>query len=462
MENLLKFNNIIHFVGIGGSGMYPLAQILHAKGYSLTGSDNNQTDTLDAVRKMGIRVFMGHSPENLADSSAAVIVRSAAIKDDNPEIVAAREKGIPIVERAELLGYITKQFKKAICVSGTHGKTTVSSMLTTIFMSAEKPEIADISAVIGGKLKALNGGSGRTGTSDIMVCEACEYADTFLMLAPNISIILNINRDHLDYFKTMDRLRLSFTRFCNITSDVLIVNGDDENTMRAVQNSDFAGKIIKFGKSGSNDYEPKNICGREFDLIYRGDFVTRISLKVPGEHNILNATAACAAAIAAGADPQTLSKGLNAFVGAGRRFEVLGNVNDITIVDDYAHHPTEITATLNAAKDMGYKRVWAVHQPFTFSRTKTLLNEFASALSIADRVTLTEIMGGREVDNNDIRSKTLADLIDESKNCDVFGDFEDASDYIVEKARPHDLIITLGCGDVNKLSRMILEKLCKI
>jgi UDP-N-acetylmuramate--alanine ligase len=468
MENLLNIKNteIIHMIGIGGSGMYPLAQILHGKGYSLSGSDNNETDTVEAVRNLGIKVYMGHRQacNAIYDGGSEIpvpslIVRSAAIKDDNPEIVAARERNIPVIERAELLGYITNQYAKAICVSGTHGKTTVSSMLTYIFLHAN----LDLSAVIGGKLPILDNGSGRTGESDIMVCEACEYADTFLELSPNISVILNVNCDHLEYFGSMDNLRLSFTRFCNITSDAIVINGDDENTMICVNNSDFSGEIVRFGWSESNDFYPKNISkinGSEFDLFKDGDFLTHIKLNVPGEHNILNAVAACATAYNAGVHETKLAKGLEAFTGAGRRFEVYDCINGITVVDDYAHHPTEITATLKAAKSMKkYKRVYAVHQPFTYSRTKTMLCEFAEALSIADKVTLTEIMGGREVFENDIYAKDLAEKI---PDCSWFKTFDEVTDYVVENARTDDLIITLGCGDVNKVAHMIVKKLKKL
>ncbi|MCL2037301.1 MAG: Mur ligase family protein, partial [Oscillospiraceae bacterium] len=286
MKKMFNNQKQAHLVGIGGSGMYPLAQILHGKGYNLTGSDNNETDTVEAVRKMGIKVFMGHFPENVA--SADVVVRSAAIGDDNPEITAARKLGIPVIERADLLGHITAQYSKAICVSGTHGKTTVSSMLAYIFMQ----EGVDISAVIGGKLKIFDGGSGRTGTSDVMICEACEYADTFLKLSPDIAVILNIDSDHLEYFKSMENLRASFSQFCKLTSELLVINGDDENTVLAVKDSDFAGRIVTFGWEESNDYYPRNVQGSDFDLFKQGDFLVHVKLNVPGEHNVLNAVAA--------------------------------------------------------------------------------------------------------------------------------------------------------------------------
>jgi UDP-N-acetylmuramate--alanine ligase len=453
MENLLINKKQIHLIGIGGSGMYPLAQILHSKGCNLTGSDNNETDTVQAVREMGIPVCIGHEPGNT--DGADLIVRSAAIKDDNPEIVAAREQSIPVMERSQLLGHITAQYSKAICVSGTHGKTTVSSMLTYILLHAEE----DISAVIGGKLKILDGGSGRVGTSDLMVCEACEYADTFLELSPDISVILNIDEDHLEYFKTMENLLLSFTKFCNITTDTLVINGDDENTLFAVKNSDFSGRIVTFGFSESNDYYPVNIVydqGTRFDLVKQGDFLAGIKLNVPGEHNILNAVAACSAAHSAGISETALSKGLESFTGAGRRFETHAVVNGVTVVDDYAHHPLEIEVTLKAAKTMGFKRVWAVHQPFTYSRTKSMLNEFAAALSIADKVTLTEIMGGREVNSYNVETEDLSVLI---KDSNWFKEFEQVADYVTSNSQYGDLIITLGCGDVNKVAKIIVEKL---
>ncbi|MCL1832297.1 MAG: UDP-N-acetylmuramate--L-alanine ligase [Oscillospiraceae bacterium] len=443
LNSLNKSDSIIHLIGIGGSGMYPLAQILHEKGYRLSGSDNNETDTLDAVRAMGITVHMGHNAQNVV--GVDVIVRSAAIKDDNPEIVAARQSGIPVCERAELLGVITAQYDKAVCVCGTHGKTTVSSMLTYVFMHTQG-DMADISAVIGGKLKILDGGSGRTGKSDVMICEACEYADTFLKLHPNVSVVLNIDEDHLEYFKTMDNLRLSFTKFCNLTTDVLVVNGDDENTMTAVTNSAFAGKVVTFGRGADNDYTP--------------DCVSGITLKVPGEHNVLNAVATFATARTLGVPESAIASGLEAFTGAGRRFEILGTVNGITIADDYAHHPAEVTVTLKAAQSMGYKRVWAVHQPFTYSRTKRFLDEFAEALAIADKITLTEIMGGREVNHHEVSAADLQEqLAQKGAQCELFATFDEVCANVVENAHPSDLIITLGCGDVNKIAHMIIDKL---
>ena len=454
MEDFLSGKKHIHFIGIGGSGMYPLAQILHSKGYYLTGSDNNETETLKAVRAMGIPVHLGQRAENI--EGADLIVHTAAIMADNPELIAAKASGVPVIERSVLLGLVTSWYNKAVCVSGTHGKTTTSSMLTHIFLA----EGIDLSAVIGGKLKAI-GGSGIAGTSDVMVCEACEFVDTFLKLYPNISIILNIDHDHLDYFKTMENLRSSFTKFCNNTTDILVYNGDDENTCLAVSASDFGGRKVTFGWSNGNDFYPANIkkigdFETSFDLMNKNGFVEKITICVPGKHNVLNATAACAAALTMGCTNEALVKGLKAFWGAGRRFERLAEIDGITVADDYAHHPTEIGATLKTAKSMSFKRVWAVHQPFTYSRTATLLDEFADVLSIADKTVLTEIMGSREKNTYNIYSKNLAEKIN---GCVWFPTFDEVAQYVADNAEKGDLIITLGCGDVYKVANLIIEKL---
>ena len=444
----------IHFIGIGGSGMYPLAQILHSKGYYLTGSDNNETETLQAVRNMGIPVTLGQKAENI--EGADLIVHTAAIMADNPELIAAKASGVPVLERSELLGLVTSWYDNAVCVSGTHGKTTTSSMLTQILIEGG----VDTAAVIGGKLKAI-GGSGRVGSSDTMVCEACEFVDTFLKLYPDISVILNIDADHLDYFKTVDNLKNSFTKFCDLTTKTIIYNGDDANTLDAVSKAKQGKKMITFGFDSKNDYYPENIkqisgFQTDFDLMNKGERLCSLSIFVPGRHNVLNAVAACAAAIECGVSPEKLGEGLSHFKGAGRRFEMLDEVNGITIADDYAHHPAELTVTLNAAKQMGYKNVWAVFQPFTFSRTSMLLDDFATALQIADKVVLTQIMGSREKNTYGIHTSDLAAKIPDSH---WFDTFDEVANYVVENAQEGDLVITLGCGDVYKVAKMIIKKL---
>ena len=458
-KHFLNNSSHIHFIGIGGSGMYPLAQILHNQGYYLTGSDNNETETLQAVRDMGIPVYLGQRAENIGD--ADVIVHTAAISEDNPELVAARASSAKVLERSELLGIITENFANAVCVSGTHGKTTVTSMITQILVM----QGMDISAVIGGKLPLIHG-SGIAGDSEVMVCEACEFRDHFLHLAADTAVILNVDEDHLDYFKNLDNIIKSFHKFCELTTRTIIINGDDENSMKALEG--ITGKeIITFGASPENDWYPaeiKHISGMntEFTIMHNGKAFCRTSVHVPGEHNIVNAVAAAAAAYSAGATSEGVAKGLESFKGAGRRFEKYGEIHGITVVDDYGHHPAEIAVTLNAAVKLGFKRVWAVHQPFTFSRTALLLEDFAKALSIADRTVLTAIMGGREENTVGIHTKDLAEKIE---GCVYFeeeehdANFELTAQYVAENAEEGDLIITLGCGDVNKVSRRILKLL---
>ncbi len=459
MENFLTGKKHIHFIGIGGSGMYPLAQILHTKGYYLTGSDNNETSTLEAVRKMGIPVTLGQREENI--EGADLIVFSAAIMEDNPELIAARkaaENGVRLAERAELLGLVTEQFSKAFCVSGTHGKTTTSSMLTSILLAAD----VDPSAVIGGKLRAI-GGSGRAGRSEYMVCEACEFKDTFLHLFPNISVILNIDEDHMDYFKTMDNLKTSFVKFCDITTDIIIANGDDENTMEVIRRCNTAARLVTYGAGNTNDFYAADLrqisdFKREFTLMNKGEEMCRIEVNVPGLHNVYNAVAACAAAYSAGIPTDALQRGMESFTGAMRRFEKLAEIRGVTFVDDYGHHPAEIAATLKTAKEMSFRRVWCVHQPFTYSRTAALLDEFAEALSIADKVVLTEIMGSREKNTYNIYSKDLAAKID---GCVWFPTFEEVARHVVDNVQDGDLVITTSCGDVYKVAEMMIEMMKK-
>ncbi len=461
MNNILIGKKHIHFIGIGGSGMYPLAQILFAKGYYLTGSDNNETDTLDAIRKLGIKVFLGQRAENI--EGADLIVHTAAIMSDNPELIAAKKSGAVVLERSELLGMVTTWYENAICVSGTHGKTTTSSMITQIMVEANK----DISAVIGGKLDCING-SGIAGNSDTMVCEACEFVDTFLKLSPDISVILNIDEDHLDYFKTLDNIITSFAKFSSLTTKAIIVNGDDENSKKAVARSfSNEGKpygegkdILTFGLNKDNDcfavIKEQNGIHTKFDVYFQSEFLGEFILYVPGVHNVLNATAAILTSIYCDVDVEDMQRGLKKFCGAKRRFEKLAVIDGITICDDYAHHPAEVKVTLEAAKFMDYKRIVAVHQPFTYSRTFAHLDEFANVLSIADKVVLTEIMGSREVNTYNIFSSDLADKIYDSV---WFSTFEETCDFVCDFAQEGDLVITLGCGDVNKVAKMICEKL---
>ncbi len=451
MTSLLQNKKHIHFIGIGGSGMFPIVQILHSEGFYITGSDNNETETVKIEREMGIPVFMGQRAENI--EGADLIVYTAAIMADNPELIAAKNSGVLCVERSIMLGEITRRYDRAICISGTHGKTTTSALLTQILVEAGK----DPSAVIGGKLPLI-GGSGLAGKSDLMVCESCEFVDTFLKLSPNIAVILNIDEDHLDYFKTLDNIINSFNKFAKMADRCIIVNGDDENSLKAIEDITEV-KIVKFGYREDNDFVIKNVSfdgyGHSYDLYYHNEFLMRVVLSVTGEHNVMNSAAAVAAAVEVGVDVCDIQKAIPHFTGAGRRFEKLGVTHAFTVVDDYAHHPKEIEVTLKAAKELHFNEIWAVFQPFTYSRTAMLLDDFANALSIADHVVLSEIMGSREKNTYNIYSKDLADKIE---GCVWFNTFEEMADYVLENAKENDLVITLGCGDVYKCAKMILNK----
>ena len=441
----------IHFIGIGGSGMCPLVEILHSKGYEISGSDNNESDTLNRVRSLGIPVFLGQRAQNIEGSQ--MIVYTAAILPDNPELCAAKESGIPTFERKELLGAITRMFDNCICVCGTHGKTTVTAMLTQIFLQSG----ADPTAVIGGKLP-LTGTNGIAGGSQNMLCEACEFVDTFLSLSPDVSVILNIDEDHLDYFKTLDNLIASFTKFASMTRREIIINADDANTLRAVESIKDK-RFITFGLGKDNDFRAENIVLEHefasFDIIKYGENVGRISLGIPGKHNIFNALAAIAAADNAGIPMDKIIACAEQFRGAGRRFEILKKINGITIADDYAHHPRELEVTLNAAMGMGFKRVWAVFQPFTYSRTKILFDDFVRVLKIPDRVVMTEIMGSRERNTYGVYTSQLAEKIPGSV---WFNTFDEVADYVVKNAEEGDLVITLGCGDIYKAAKLMIKK----
>lgn len=448
-EESLKQYHKLHFVGIGGSGMFPLVQILSAQGHRITGSDNNPGDTIDSERNMGIPVHIGHDAKNIGDADA--VVYSAAIMQDNAELAEARRRGIVLIERSEMLGLLTRRYSNCICISGTHGKTTTTSMATLLLLAAGM----DPSAVIGGKLEAI-GGSGRAGQSDVMVVEACEFVDTFLHLSPDIAVMLNIDADHLDYFKTLENIICSFHRFGELTSRVVIYNADDANCRKAVEG--LSQKLVTFGADESSDYYPKNVVWSDgshctFDLFHRGRMLSPLKLSVPGSHNLLNAVAACAAALEAGAPPDALARGLASFTGAHRRFEILGQIGGVTVADDYAHHPAELAATLKAAQALNYRSVWAVFQPFTFSRTALLLDDFAKALPIADHVVISAIMGGREINTYGVSAADLAEKIPGSVQLDTF---EEISRYVLDNAQPGDLVITLGCGDVYKCAKMML------
>ncbi|MCQ2462750.1 MAG: UDP-N-acetylmuramate--L-alanine ligase [Clostridia bacterium] len=452
IDNLLKEVKRIHFIGIGGSGMCPLAEILYRFGYELSGSDNNPGDNIDKLRSMGIPVVIGQKPENI--EGAQMVIYTAAILPDNPELVAAKGSDIPTFERAKLFGAITRMYPDCIGVCGTHGKTTVTSMITQIMVEAGR----DPSAVIGGKLPVIDS-HGLVGQSETLVCEACEFNDHFLDLSPDVAVILNVDEDHLEYFKNLGNIIKSFNTFATMATKAVIYNGDDENTLAAV--CDVKTKKISFGRGAENDYSCRDVewvngsyaC---FTVTAYGETLGTVELSVPGEHNIIDALAAIAAAMNEGVPFEQCSAALKHFGGASRRFEKLGVFKGVTVVDDYAHHPKELEVTLGCAMKLGYKRVFAVFQPFTFSRTKMLLDDFARVLSVPDVCVLTEIMGSREVNTFGISTDDLVGKMNNAVNCHTF---EGVVNYLVENAGEGDLVITLGCGDIYKAAKMYIERL---
>lgn len=453
IDTLLKEVKRIHFIGIGGSGMCPLAEILISLGYKLSGSDNNDTETFRRIEKEGAKVYLGQVKENLTEDIELVIYTNAILKG-NEELEYAKEH-FPCFERADLLGAISRLYSNCIGICGTHGKTTVTSMTTQILMEAG----LDPSAVIGGKLPLIDA-YGRHGYSQNFVCESCEFNNTFLKMNADIAVILNIDEDHLDFFKNLDNIKKSFREFAENTTRTIIYNGDDKNTVDTIKGIEGK-KLISFGRGDSNEWVAKNEkipsgFHSEYDLYHNGEFTAHIELSVPGEHNILNSVAAFAAAYESGADIKSICKGIKEFKGAGRRFELLGTYKGITFADDYAHHPAELKVTLEAAMKMGYNRVWAVHQPFTYTRTSLLLDDFAKVLQIPDKCVLSEIMGSREVNTIGIHTKDLADKIPGSV---WFETFEEICDYVLENAESGDLVITLGCGDIYKAARMMVNRL---
>ena len=439
----------IHMIGIGGSGMCPLAEILHSKGYELSGSDNNESDPLNRVRALGAKVYMGHKAENI--NGAEIVVYSAAISDDNPELCAAREQGIPTMERSHLLGALTRHYDNVIGVCGTHGKTTVTSMITQILLLNKR----EPNAVIGGRLPLVNS-NGVVGSSQTLVCESCEFVDTFLQMSPDISVLLNIDNDHLDYFKTMENLTRSFSKFIGM-SKTAYINGDDELVRQAADGIDS--KVITFGFSENNDYSAANITkgkfGFGFDVVKNGEVLGHLQMHIPGRHNVLNGLASFAVCYDMGVDANGIADAVFKFTGAGRRFEFLGHYNGFTLADDYAHHPTEIKATLTAAKELDYKRVIVVFQPFTFSRTALLKDDFIKALKIADKVILTPIMGSREKNTYGISSEDIAKELNDAV---IVDGFENIADKVIETAGDGDLVITMGGGDIYKAAHIIMKK----
>lgn len=455
--NFENTNQKIHFIGIGGISMSGLAEILVKKGFKVSGSDMKNSKITRHLEQLGVDFHLGHLPSNIKED-LDLVVYTAAVKEDNPELMEARKKNIPTMDRAEFLGQIMRNYPYAIAVSGTHGKTTTTSMLSHILLEAKK----DPTISVGGILDAI-GGNIRTGHSDYFITEACEYCDSFLKFYPYIGIILNIEEDHLDYFKDIEHIRKSFTSFAKrIPKDgTLVINGDIENIHAILDEVNC--RVITFGTDASRvmwtaaniSYNEK-ACG-SFDLFYQGKNMGRISLSVPGVHNIYNALAACACAYVLDIPVEDMANGLKKYTGTHQRFEIKGNLKGITIVDDYAHHPTEIKATLAVANRYPHNRLWCVFQPHTYSRTKAFLKEFAEALTAADHIILTDIYAAREKDLGEIHSKDLQREIEKlGKKAYYFSDFESIENFLLQNCIPGDLLITMGAGDVNIIGEDLL------
>ena len=455
----IDFHHPIHiyFIGIGGISMSGLAEILLDEGFTVSGSDMRPSPLTELLEKRGGHIYYGQRCENLS-GDLDLVVYTSAIHPDNPEMQAAAALSLPLLTRAELLGQMMKNYKLPIAISGTHGKTTTTSMISEILLHAE----LDPTLSIGGILKTI-GGNIRIGHSEYFVTEACEYTNSFLSFYPKIGLILNIEADHLDFFKDLADIRSSFHRFALLlpSDGALIINGSISDLSEIT--ADVACPIITFGMDPSFTYSATDITYDEkgcasFTLLREGAPDGHFTLSVPGEHNILNALAAIALADLLSVDPSVTAASLSDFHGTDRRFEYKGRINGITIIDDYAHHPTEITATLKAAANYPHKDLYCVFQPHTFSRTKTFMKDFAKALSHADYVILADIYPARETDNLGISSETLQKELEAlGKTCYYFPDFSSIEKFILEKCKPGDLLITMGAGDVVKIGENLLK-----
>lgn len=441
----------VHFVGIGGISMSGIAKVLLNSGVKVSGSDSGDSETINELKKMGAAVSKGHSEKNITNQD--LVVYTAAVKEDNPELVAAREKGIETVDRATILGWIMKEYKNAVSVAGTHGKTTTTSMLSCIFMKA----MLDPTIMVGGELDLI-GGNFRMGKSDYFITESCEYCRSFLKFFPKIAVILNVDLDHLDYYKDLEDIISAFTDFANLVPEdgVVVAPYESENAMRCVRN--ISGRLYTFGIE-KGDFTAKNITYSElgcasFDVYKDNEFVVSISLSVPGKHNVLNALASVAVSFSMGIDMNYVKDGLLSFTGTHRRFEKKGFVNGALVVDDYSHHPTEIEAMLFAASKTNHKKMWCVFQPHTYTRTYTLFDDFVKVLSKVENLVIADIYAAREKDTGLVSAKELADKI---PNALYIKDFDDIEKYIRENASENDLVITVGAGNIVDVANRLIK-----
>lgn len=447
----------IYFIGIGGISMSGLAEILASRGHQVSGTDVKETAVTKHLQSLGIHINFGHRAENITDD-ITLVVYTAAIHDDNPELRAAHEKGIRIMDRAHLLGQIMDEYHDSVAVSGTHGKTTTTSMVSEILLAAEK----DPTITVGGILPTI-GSNLRIGNSPYFVAEACEYFDSFLQFNPFIAIILNVESDHLDYFKTLENIRRSFHAFAQRVPDkgLLVISEKIDHVEELTDG--LTCHVETFGLSEKANWRAENIVheadGRNsFDVYHNGAFFTTIHLHIPGEHNITNALAAIAASAFLGAAPEDCVKGLHHYTGTERRFQLKGKKDGITVIDDYAHHPTEIKAALAAAQNVQHNTTWCVFQPHTFSRTRFLFDEFGEAFGDADEIIIADIFAARETDDGTVSAAQLAERIAQTgKSARYVGDFAAIEAYLREHCKSGDLLMTVGAGDVYKIGENFLK-----
>ena len=426
----------VHLVGIGGVSMRPLGLVLKGMGLLVTGSDMNSSVSTDELISQGIHVAIGHRAENI--EGAACIIRTAAAHNDNPEIQAARAAGIPIFERAQAWGVIMQEYKNAICISGTHGKTTATSMMTHILMAAQW----DPTVMIGGYLPMLHAGH-RVGHGDTIVLESCEYCDSFLNFYPTLAVVLNIEEDHLDYFKDLKEIEHSFHQFAELATDRILANGDDPNTVEALEGLNY----VTFGLGEKNRVRAENVSAdwRHLDVTCDGELYCHLNLQVLGKHNVLNALAAAGAAWLLGVPGDAVTEGLATFTGANRRLQYKGKFNGADVYDDYAHHPGELSATIDAVRSMNYNRIVLAFQPHTYTRTHALFNDFIRELKKPDVTVLAEIYAARERNTVGISSKDIQKEIPGSVYCETL---PEVTEYLRGIAQPGDVILTVGAGDI--------------
>ena len=441
----------VHLSGIGGVSMCPLAEVLHGMGLQVQGSDMSDSATVKHLRSLGIPVHVGHVAQDI--QGAEFLIRTAAIHDDNPEIAAARAHGIPVFERAEAWGAIMQQYENALCIAGTHGKTTTTSMATHIFMAAEK----DPTVMIGGTLPMLHSGY-RVGRGDTIILESCEYCNSFLHFFPTVAVILNVEADHLDFFKDLADVEHSFRAFAQLVPPEghVVANADDPGVREALEGIDR----FSFGlEAPEADCRGVNLRWDHglpsFDVVIRGQVYTHLDLQVGGKHNVYNALAAASAAYLLGIPGGAVKEGLEAFTGAGRRFEYKGEYNGAKVYDDYAHHPGELHALLDMARSLGYERIVCAFQPHTYSRTKALFDEFVQELRRPDVVILAEIYAAREKNTIGITSADLAREIPGAICCPTL---EAVTDALAQAARPGDLILTVGAGDIYTAGEALVRR----